>query len=57
MMIVLVLGRFRKNRVYAIPMGLHHWQCRDGGAQYKKKTKRKRFTTVKNCSEKHQFDK
>jgi hypothetical protein len=24
-------------------MGLHHWQCRDGGAQYKKTNKRKRF--------------
>jgi hypothetical protein len=24
-------------------MGLHHWQCRDGGAQYKKNKKRKRF--------------
>jgi hypothetical protein len=22
----------------ALVMGLHHWQCRDGGTQYKKKT-------------------
>jgi hypothetical protein len=24
-------------QIYGVGMGLHHWQCRDGGAQYKKK--------------------